>query len=206
MGQSTNFSLLKIVTYLIIIILRKICHLTKMAQLDLPDAVFNWLVDYFRGHEHCTQYNGVTSAMLPILASIVQGSAVGPASYVVNAADLTVLSSINQLVKIADDTYLVIPASSVEMRAAKLYHVEQWAAVNNLRLNCDKCTEIIFVDPRQRRSVEPPPLLTGIKRVTMMKMLGVTVTNTLSVAEHVQAIIRACAPSIHALRVLRCMA
>ena len=39
-----------------------------------------------------------------------------------------------------------------------------------------------------------------------MKMLGVTVTNTLSVAEHVhiQAIIRACVPSIHALRVLRC--
>ena len=35
-------------------------------------------------------------------------------------------------------------------------------------------------------------------------MLGVTVTNTLSVAEHVQAIIRVCAPSIHALRVLRC--
>jgi len=34
--------------------------------------------------------------------------------------------------------------------------------------------------------------------------LGVTVTNTLSVAEHVQAIMRACSPSIHALRVLRC--
>ena len=48
------------------------------------------------------------------------------------------------------------------------------------------------------------PLLTGVKRVTMMKMLGVTVTNTLSVAEHVQAILRACAPSIHALRILCC--
>jgi len=33
-------------------------------------------------------------------------------------------------------------------------------------------------------------------------MLGVIVTNTLSVAEHVQGIIRGCAPSIHALRVL----
>ena len=107
--------------------------LTKMAQLDLPDALFNWLVDYFRGHKHCTRHNGVTSAMLPISASIVQGSAVNLASYVVNAADLTNLSSINQLVKYADDTYLVIPASNVETRAAELDHVEQWAAVNNLR-------------------------------------------------------------------------
>jgi len=123
--------------------------------------------------------------MLPISASIVQGSAVGPASYVVNAADLTILLSINQLVKYADDTYLVIPASNVEMHASELDRVEQWAAVNNLRLNCSKCTEIIFVDPRQRRSLEPPPLLTAIKRVTTMKMLGVTVMNTLSVAEHV---------------------
>ena len=117
MGQSTNFSLLKIVTYLIIIILRKICHLTKMAQLDLPDAVFNWLVDYFRGHEHCTQYNGVTSAMLPISASIVQGSAVGPASYVVNAADLTILSSINQLVKYMPTTPISLHRPATSRRA-----------------------------------------------------------------------------------------
>jgi len=66
-----------------------------MAQLNLPDIVFNWLVDYFRGHEHCTGYNGAMSAMLPIKASIVQCSAVGRASYIVNAADLTTLSSTN---------------------------------------------------------------------------------------------------------------
>jgi len=54
------------------------------------------------------------------------------------------------------------------------------------------------------RSAELPPLLAGIERVTTMKILGVTVTNMLSVAEHVQAIIRACAPSIQALRLLRC--
>ena len=85
-----------------------------MAQLDLTDTVFIWLVDYFSNHEHCTRYNCVTLAMLPISASIVQSSAVGLASYVVNAADLTNLSSTNQLVKYADDTYLVIPASNVE--------------------------------------------------------------------------------------------
>jgi len=78
--------------------------LTKMTQLDLPGAVFNWFVDYFGGHEHCTEYKGETSTMLHITASIVQCSAVGPASYVVNAADLTNILSNNRLVvKYADE-------------------------------------------------------------------------------------------------------
>jgi len=69
----------------------------------------------------------MTSAMLPITTSIVQGSAVGPASYVVSAANLTTVSSTNQLAKYADDTYLIIPASNVETRTADLDHIEQWA-------------------------------------------------------------------------------
>ena len=40
--------------------------LVKLAQLDLPDEVYNWLVDYFAGHKHLTQYGGATSTMLPI--------------------------------------------------------------------------------------------------------------------------------------------
>jgi len=25
-----------------------------MASLHIPDCVYNWLVDYFSGHSHCT--------------------------------------------------------------------------------------------------------------------------------------------------------
>ena len=73
-----------------------ICHstLNKMALLDIPDAAYKWLVDFFVGHEHCrpTRYGGTTSTVLDISASIIQGSAIGPASYVVNAADLTTVT------------------------------------------------------------------------------------------------------------------
>ena len=43
--------------------------LAKLAQLDLPDEVYNWLVDYFAGHKHLTQYGGATSTMLPMPVS-----------------------------------------------------------------------------------------------------------------------------------------
>ena len=48
------------------------------------------------------------SAFKSISASIIQGSAVGPASYVVNGSDLHTVSDGNDLLKYADDTYLII--------------------------------------------------------------------------------------------------
>ena len=78
-----------------------------------------------------------------ITASIIQGSAIGPASYVVNAADLHTSSNGNVIRKYADDTYLIIPSSSVQTRAAELQNVEQWALTNNLKLNRTKTNEII---------------------------------------------------------------
>ena len=71
-----------------------------MAQLDIPDEVYNWLVSFFHDHSHSTQYLGVESSVLGITASAIQGSAIGPASFVVGAADLT---PGNLLVKYADN-------------------------------------------------------------------------------------------------------
>ena len=64
--------------------------LKKMAQLDMPTNVYNWLVDFFSGHTHCTVYRGQMSKLKSITASIIQGSGIGPASYVINAGDLEV--------------------------------------------------------------------------------------------------------------------
>jgi len=55
--------------------------------------------------------------------------------YVVTAGDLTVNDSGNKLVKFADDTYLVIPATNVSTRTTEIENVELWALNNNLSLN-----------------------------------------------------------------------
>ena len=65
--------------------------------------------------------------MQSIAASIIQGSAIGPASYCVNAADLHTITDGNLILKYADDTYILIPASNIQTRAAELQNVEQWA-------------------------------------------------------------------------------
>ena len=81
----------------------------KIAKTNLPDAVYNWIkdvFDFFDSRMHCTKFRGEVSASADILASVVQGSGLGPASYIVNAADLRPIHP----VKYADDTYLVISA------------------------------------------------------------------------------------------------
>jgi len=53
----------------------------KYAMFDIPGNIYNWLVAYFSGHSHCTTYHGQMSDPLQISASIIQGSAIGPASW-----------------------------------------------------------------------------------------------------------------------------
>lgn len=177
--------------------------LNKFALLDLPDNVYNWLVEFFRGHSHCTRYAGQTSDLVDISASIVQGSAIGPASYVVHASDLKSVTPGNRMCKYADDTYLIIPASNCHSRHAELDQIELWARHNNLKLNRSKCVEIIFTQPRRHRPIHPPSCLPGINRVSSIKILGVIITNKLSVSDHISNVISTCAQSIHALRTLR---
>ena len=177
--------------------------LEKMAQLDLPDNVYNWLVDFFSDHTHSTVYKGERSKINSITASIIQGSSIGPASYVVNAGDLKAVTPGNCLLKFADDIYIVIPASNVDSRTAEVGNVETWACHNNLQLNASKTKEIIFVDRRRKRQTLQPPPLSEVLRVSSMKILGVTWTSGLAASEHVSDVINRCAQTMYALRVLR---
>jgi len=57
---------------------------------------------------------------LAITAGVIQGSAIGRAAFVVNAADLTPVEPGNLLAKYADDTYLIVPANNVDSRALEI--------------------------------------------------------------------------------------
>jgi hypothetical protein len=106
--------------------------------------------------------------------------------------------------KFADDSYIIIPAVNSSSREAEIQNAENWASKNNLKVNPTKYMEIVFVDKRRKVNPQPPPPpLPGIERVTSVKILGVTITNGLSVAEHVHTTISSCAQTLYALRVLR---
>ena len=49
-----------------------------------------------------------------ILASIIQGSSLGPASYVMTTSDLHPVTRGHSILKFADDTYLIVSAANVQ--------------------------------------------------------------------------------------------
>ena len=151
-------------------------QLEKMAKLDIPANAYNWLVHFVGDHTHSTVYNGERSKMKFITADIIQGLAIGPASYVATSRDLNAVIPENRLVKFADDACLVIPASNDDSRTVEIRNVETWACQNNLTLNSAKTKEIVvlFVDRHQRHQMQQPPLLSDIARVSSMKILGIT--------------------------------
>ena len=74
---------------------------------------------------------------------------------------------------------------------------------NNLKLNLAKSQEIIFVDKQRKHNFAVPSKIKEIQRVNALKILGVTVTNGLSVSLHIQTVISFWAQTLYALRVLR---
>ena len=59
--------------------------LEKRAALPLPDIMYNWIVNYLAERPHCTKSKGVISPAQSINASVVQRSALGPVSFIINA-------------------------------------------------------------------------------------------------------------------------
>jgi len=79
----------------------------------------------------------------------------------------------------------------------------EWAKRNNLKLNLAKTHEIIFVDRKRKQKVPEPVEISQLQRVKVINILGVTITNGLSVSPHVQLVIASCAQVLYALHVLR---
>jgi len=63
--------------------------------------------------------------------------------------------------------------------------------------------EIIIRDRKRKQQIPDPPELPDIQREVQIKILGITITNHLSVSEHVRDIIGKCGQTMYVLKVLR---
>ena len=166
-------------------------------------AVSPWITKKKKKHnrQHYTKFQGQVSALCKINASVIQGSGTGPPNFVVAISGLKPVHRSNSLLKYADDSYIIIPASAINTTSSELENVATWALTCNLKLNSNKSKEMVFRRPRSNLSITPP-LLPGIERVAKSVILGVTITDRLNFDPHIDKIcIKAC-QSLYAIRIL----
>jgi len=80
-----------------------------------------------------TKFTRAISAIAIIHASIIQGSVLEPASFIVTASDLHPIHKRNHIVKLADDTYFIVLGINTDTCKEEIQHLQTWAANNNLK-------------------------------------------------------------------------
>jgi hypothetical protein len=173
----------------------------QLASLPIPVNIFNWILSLLSNRSHCTKFRGVISSLAHINASIIQGSRMGPANFLVAISGLKPLHSFNYIFKYADDCYLLILASNISTTDAELDHISAWARKCNLHLNHSKSNEIILTRPNVNLE-QGPPIIRGIKRVTSLNILGIEISAKLGFSSHIQKICVRAKQSLHAHRIL----
>ena len=173
----------------------------QLALLPLPDFLYNWILSLLQNRQHCTKFLGQVSAFCRINASIIQGSGLGPSDFVVAISGLKPVHCSNRLLKYADDSYILIPASAITSTSSELQNVANWAQTCNLKLNNNKSKEMIFRRPRSKLLNLPPPI-PGIGRVSESVILGVTISDRLSFDPHIDRICIKASQSLYAIRIL----
>jgi len=73
-----------------------------------------------------------------ISGSVVQGSAVGPASFIIDVSDLHPVYLTNTMAKYADEIALIVGSNDAITMPQEMDNIEKWAEKNNLRLNSNK--------------------------------------------------------------------
>ena len=176
--------------------------LGKIAQLNVPPEVNDWIIDFLRGRSQRVVVGDRYSESLDIGMGVVQGSSLGPTLFSVMVSDLRPLSPNNNYYKFADDVTALSPEGSDISLEDEFQSIKRWAAANRMTINLDKTKEMVFTRPNARLDL-PPPRIPGLELVTQAKVLGVTLAHNLKFDGHIRDILAACGRRRYLLKQLK---
>lgn len=174
--------------------------MNKLEKIGIRGAQLELFKDYLSERHQCVSIGEHTSALLPILYGVPQGSILGPTLFLIYINNL--LSMNMKLISYADDTALLFSADSWEEAFTEAQRgfnaVGSWLRRNLLSLNVEKTKYMTF---SIRSSGQPSDDFTifshtcppgtrncncpSLERVKCIKYLGVLIDNNLSFKPHI---------------------
>ena len=118
------------------------------------------------------QFNGQCSSLQSICCDVPQGSILGPLFFLLYINDLNNVSTVVELILIADDTNLFMshkdPAYLAASLNSELNKLSAWFKANKLSLNLKK-TNFMVLKPRQKKYHFPMQISVNEQRIEQVK-------------------------------------
>jgi len=182
----------------------------------LSGTSINWLSSYLSGRSQLVKLDkSSSSASLPCKFGVPQGSVLGPLLFTIYVSPIASLLSslgVNQH-QYADDTQLYISISKHSVTSnlltleSALSTLSSWFSYNWLALNPSKSEAILLGTQQRNRTLSElhSVNVTGsaITLTNNVKLLGVTLDNSLTFHKHVNLVSQSCYYHIKALRHIR---
>ena len=178
--------------------------LAKLYASGVRGPAFAWFESYLSGRRQRTRVAEAVSDPESLFAGVPQGAILSPLLFIIYVNDITnaTSASVNLF---ADDTSSFLtdsdPARLCVRLQAAVDSLAAWFDQWLLSVNVEKSAVLALRQPRSQQ-VDLPILLNGscIPQVSSHRHLGVTINDTLTWSDHVQAVISKAARRIGLLR------
>lgn len=166
---------------------------SKLKNLNFSGSVLRWIHSYLEGRSHAVRdrFNGSTSALITINASMPQGSVLGPLLFVLYLPDFKDTLRHYKYNLYADDLQIYLHCKPGELTdyIAKvnedISHIIHWTTQNKITFNSTETQAIIIGSLRYKNAFDflsLPKVTVGgavVQYSTQVKYLGIIITNTL---------------------------
>ena len=173
--------------------------ISKLPLYGIRDKELAWLESYLFDRKQFVQYDGHRSETQHIPCGVPQGSILGPLLFIILINDMgTVLKQCEHILY-ADDTVLYTSGKLCEQIERKLNDdlalIANWLGENNLIVNLKKTkTECVLFGTRQKtskaKSLEIKMNGVNVTETTFYEYLGVTMDKSLTLAGHLNKVIK----------------
>ena len=179
--------------------------IAKLNAYGFSKIYLKLIYSYLKGRQQRVKINGDYSTWKEILTGVPQGSVLGPLLFNIFINDIFFFVQSSEIYNYADDNTLSIADTNIDTIIRKLESdisiLDVWFKNNGMLLNEDKCQFMIVETSKySREQTEKITILNKeIEEVKNVNLLGITLDNSITMAEHIKKICKQAGNKLHAL-------